>query len=43
MRTFLASIATAAPLGTLEQAEWMIAQAREGLARAGGPDLREGS
>lgn len=38
-RTFLASIASAKPLGTVQQSEWMIAQAREGLRRAGGHDF----
>lgn len=38
-RTFLASIATASSQGTKEQTDWMIATAREGLRRAGGPDL----
>lgn len=37
-RTFLASIASAQAQGTAEQSEWMIAQAREGLRRAGGHD-----
>ena len=38
-RTFLASIAGAQALGTQEQSEWMIAQAREGLRRSGGHDF----
>jgi hypothetical protein len=33
-RLFLASIASAQPLGTMEQSEWMIEQAREGQRRA---------
>lgn len=36
---FLASIASAQAQGTQEQAEWMIAQAREGLRRCGGHDF----
>lgn len=35
-RTFLASIASAQSQGTQEQTDWMIAQAHEGLRRAGG-------
>lgn len=38
-RTFLASVAGASAQGTMEQSEWMIAQAREGLRRAGGHDF----
>jgi hypothetical protein len=38
-RTFLASIASAKSQGTQEQTDWMIAQAREGLRRAGGHDF----
>jgi hypothetical protein len=37
--TFLASIASAQSQGTQEQTDWMIAQAREGLRRAGGHDF----
>lgn len=33
---FLSSIASAQALGTMEQSEWMIEQAREGLLRAAG-------
>jgi hypothetical protein len=41
-RTFLASIASAQSQGTREQTDWMIAQAREGLRRAGGHDFDAG-
>jgi hypothetical protein len=40
-QTFLASIASAESQGTREQTDWMIAQAREGLRRAGGHDPAE--
>lgn len=41
-KTWLASIASAQSQGTREQTDWMIAQAREGLRRAGGHDFDGG-
>lgn len=38
---FLESIASAKPLGTVEQSEWMIAQAKEGIRRSHPPSGRE--